>query len=84
MVASEPAADLSLIQLERVPAEAKSSPLANSDPIQVGDPVIIVGAPYGVSYSLSNGLISALPRRQSRRAGRTRAMTVSAEMARES
>ena len=35
------------------------SPLANSDPIQVGDPVIIVGAPYGLSYSLSAGLISA-------------------------
>ena len=59
VVASEPAADLSLLQLERVPAGAKSSPLANSDPIQVGDPVIIVGAPYGLSYSLSAGLVSA-------------------------
>jgi len=59
VVASEPAADLSLLQLERVPTGAKSSPLANSDPIQVGDPVIIVGAPYGLSYSLSDGLISA-------------------------
>ena len=59
VVASEPAADLSLLQLERVPAGAKSSPIANSDPIQVGDPVIIVGAPYGLSYSLSAGLISA-------------------------
>ena len=59
VVSSEPAADLSLLQLERVPAGAKSSPLADSDPIQVGDPVIIVGAPYGLSYSLSDGLISA-------------------------
>jgi serine protease Do len=59
VVASEPAADLSLLQLERVPAGAKSSPLADSDPIRVGDPVIIVGAPYGLSYSLSAGLISA-------------------------
>jgi serine protease Do len=59
VVASEPAADLSLLQLERVPVGAKSSPLANSDSIQVGDPVIIVGAPYGLSHSLSAGLISA-------------------------
>ena len=59
VIASEPAADLSLLQLERVPAGAKASPLANSDPIRVGDPVIIVGAPYGLSYSLSAGLISA-------------------------
>ena len=59
VVASEPAADLSLLQLERVPAGAKVSPLANSDPIRVGDPVVIVGAPYGLSYSLSAGLISA-------------------------
>ncbi len=59
VVASEPAADLSLLQLARVPAGAKASPLANSDPVQVGDPVIIVGAPYGLSYSLSAGLISA-------------------------
>jgi serine protease Do len=33
--------------------------LANSDPVRVGDPVFIVGAPYGLSYSLSEGIISA-------------------------
>ena len=53
IAASEPAADLSLLQLERVPTGAKASLLADSDPIRVGDQVIIVGAPYGLSYSLS-------------------------------
>jgi S1-C subfamily serine protease len=59
IVASEVAADLSLLQLERVPKGAKVAQMANSNTVKVGDPVIIVGAPYGLSYSLSAGYISA-------------------------
>jgi S1-C subfamily serine protease len=59
VVASEPAADLSLLQLERVPPGAKVAVMADSNTVHVGDPVIIVGAPYGLSYSLSAGYISA-------------------------
>jgi S1-C subfamily serine protease len=33
--------------------------LTDSDPIRVGDDVFIVGAPYGLSHSLSTGIISA-------------------------
>jgi len=59
VVASEPAADLSLLQLERVPATAKVAKMADSSAVQVGDQVMVVGAPYGLSYSLSVGYISA-------------------------
>ena len=59
VIAPEPAADLSLLQVERVPAAARVAKMANSDTMQVGDAVIIVGAPYGLSYSLSTGIISA-------------------------
>jgi S1-C subfamily serine protease len=59
VVASEPAADLSLIKLDRVPAGAAVAPMADSDGVKVGDQVIVVGAPYGLAYSMTVGWISA-------------------------
>jgi len=59
VIASEAAADLSLLQLDRVPPGAQVAKLADSDTVQIGDQVIVVGAPYGLSYSLSAGWISA-------------------------
>jgi S1-C subfamily serine protease len=59
VVSSEPAADLSLLKLQRVPASAKVATLGDSDTVRVGDPVMIIGAPYGLSHSMSAGWISA-------------------------
>ena len=59
VISSEPWADISIIQLSVVPRDATVAKLADSDPVLVGDPVFIVGAPYGLSYSLSEGIISA-------------------------
>lgn len=50
VIESEPAADLSLLQLERVPPGARVAQMANSDTVRVGDPVYIVGAPYGLHW----------------------------------
>src|SRR4030095_3016719 len=59
VVASEQAADISILQLSVVPRDVTVATFANSDPIRVGDPIFIVGAPYGLSYSLSHGVIRA-------------------------
>src|SRR5499433_618629 len=59
VIASEPAADLSLLQMDRVPPSMTSAPMADSSKVRVGDQVMIIGAPYGLSHSMSVGWISA-------------------------
>jgi len=59
IIASEPAADLSLLQLERVPPSMRAARMADSSTVRVGDQVIVIGAPYGLSHSMSAGWISA-------------------------
>ena len=59
VVSSEPAADLSLLQLDSVPPGAVPARMANSDTVRVGDQVLVIGAPYGLSHALSVGWISA-------------------------
>jgi len=59
IIASEPAADLSLLQLERVPKSMRAARMADSSAVRVGDQVIVIGAPYGLAHSMSAGWISA-------------------------
>jgi serine protease Do len=59
VVASEPAADLSLLQLARVPPGAQVARLGDSDRVRVGQQVLVIGAPYGLAHSFSAGWISA-------------------------
>ena len=59
VISSEPAADLSLLQLSRGPPGVMPAQLGDSDKVRVGDEVLVIGAPYGLSHSLTTGLISA-------------------------
>jgi len=59
IIASEPAADLSLLQLERVPGDMQAAKMADSGTVRVGDQVMVIGAPYGLAHSMSVGWISA-------------------------
>jgi S1-C subfamily serine protease len=59
VIISDQEADISLLQVSVVPRDATVSKLTDSDPVVVGDSVFIIGAPYGLGYSLSQGIISA-------------------------
>jgi serine protease Do len=58
VVSSAPGADISLLQAETVPPGAVAVRLANSDTARIGDEIFVIGAPYGVSHSLTVGHLS--------------------------
>ena len=55
----QPDADLALLQFETVPRDAPVASLGDSNRVQIGDPIFVIGAPYGLTHSLSTGIISA-------------------------
>ena len=59
IVASDPAADVALLQLESVPSGATVATLGDSDKTEVGDEIFIVGAPFGIGHTLTVGHVSA-------------------------
>ena len=58
VVASAPRADLALLEIQDPPSDLVPARLGDSDSLLVGDDVIVVGAPYGLSYTLSVGHVS--------------------------
>ena len=59
ILTSDPAADVALLQLERVPADVQPAILGDSDKAEVGDEIFVVGAPFGIGHTLTVGHISA-------------------------
>jgi serine protease Do len=51
-------ADVALLQLERNPTKYVPAKLGDSDSAEVGDEIFVVGAPYGISRTLTAGHVS--------------------------
>jgi S1-C subfamily serine protease len=66
VISTSPNADVALLQLDAVPKGAVVARLGDSDQVEVGDEVFVVGAPYGLALTLTVGHISgrAAPKRR--------------------
>ncbi|KUF15716.1 S1C family serine protease [Streptomyces silvensis] len=51
--------DVAVIKLKDKPADLTPIPLANSDKVAVGDSTIAIGAPFGLSNTVTTGIVSA-------------------------
>jgi S1-C subfamily serine protease len=59
VVASSLASDVALLQLETVPPGLVAARLGDSNRVEIGDPVFVVGHPFGLDYTLTTGVLSA-------------------------
>ena len=62
VIGTDPDTDLAIlkIELEKLPVIV----LGDSDALQVGDPVLAIGNPFGVGQTVTGGIVSALGRNQ--------------------
>ena len=62
VIGTDPDTDLAIlkIDLDKLPVIV----LGNSDGLQVGDPVLAIGNPFGVGQTVTGGIVSALGRNQ--------------------
>ena len=58
VIGSDVRADVALLKLDEVPAGLMPAPLGDSDKVEVGDQIFVVGAPYGLGQTLTAGHVS--------------------------
>ncbi|PVX26548.1 MAG: trypsin [Candidatus Bathyarchaeum sp.] len=62
ILGSDPYADLGVLSTSAPEEELTPLEIASSSSLQVGDPVMVVGTPYGLAGSMSTGYVSSLGR----------------------
>jgi S1-C subfamily serine protease len=62
VVGTDSKKDLALIKLENAPSGLTAATLGNSDGVQVGDQVVAIGSPEGLTGTVTSGIVSALNR----------------------
>jgi S1-C subfamily serine protease len=62
VLGSDPYADLAALSTNAPKSELKPLKIVSSSNLEVGDPVVAVGNPYGLAGSMTTGIVSALGR----------------------
>jgi S1-C subfamily serine protease len=62
LIGSDPSTDLALLQVETSASALTPLPLGDSDRVEVGDPVVAIGNPFGLDRTATSGIVSALQR----------------------
>ncbi len=62
VVGEDPALDLAVLHIESSGLTLRPLQLADSNRVQVGDPAYAIGNPFGLDWTLTTGVISALNR----------------------
>ncbi|MFD5503191.1 S1C family serine protease [Streptomyces sp. NPDC127061] len=62
LVATYPEQDLAVIKLDSVPSGLKPAKFGDSEKVEVGQIVLAMGSPLGLSSSVTQGIVSALGR----------------------
>jgi len=63
VVGRDPSTDLALLKVDPDGLDLKPLELGDSGTVQVGDPTIAIGNPFGLDRTLTTGVVSALQRR---------------------
>ena len=62
VLGSDPYADLAVLSADAPQTEYKPLEIVSSSKLEVGDPVVAVGGPYGLAGSITSGIVSAMGR----------------------
>jgi S1-C subfamily serine protease len=62
VVGSDPSSDLAALKIDASSRALTPLPLGNSDQMQVGDPVVAIGNPFGLDRTVTAGIVSAIQR----------------------
>lgn len=62
VIGTDPTTDLAVIELDEAPDDIQFASFADSDDVNIGDPVMAVGNPLGLDSTVTTGIVSALDR----------------------